>query len=136
MRKFKWRRQIGEPVFTHWEFLDGFPVRRRYPFEEVDPEVEIERNRARWIVTLVLENGRPVESQWLGDVDSTGGHWAIWYGLDYTCAFAHVYDRKTRTSSRARVDWSHGTMKACLMVTPDDNGAAAIERHYSMQRYW
>ncbi|MEY2714898.1 MAG: hypothetical protein RIT24_1241 [Planctomycetota bacterium] len=135
MRKFKWRRQIGEPVFPRWELLDGFPARSRYAFEDVDPEVEIKRRRARWIVTLVLANGRPVESRWLGDVTSTGGHWAVWHNLDYTCAFAHVYDRKTRTSSRARVDFSRGTMKACLMVKPDDNGAASIPEHYSMQRW-
>lgn len=136
MRKFKWRRQIGEPVFPRWELLDGFPVRRRYPSEDDDPEVEIDRRRARWIVTLVLDNGRPVESQWLGHFSAEGGHWAIWYGLDYTCAFAHVYDRKTRTSSRARVDFTRGTMKACLMVKADSNGAAAIVEHYSMQRHY
>lgn len=136
MRKFKWRRRIGEPVFPRWELLDGFPVRRRYPFEDVDPEVEVERRRARWIVTLVLDNGRPFTSQWLGDFDAECGHWAVWYGLDYTAPWAYVYDRKTRTSSRARVDFTRGTMKACLMVKPDANGAAAIPEHYSMQRYW
>lgn len=134
MRKFKWRRQIGERVFPRWELLDGFPFRLPH-WSDDDDEDEIDRRRARWIVSLMLDNGRPFTSRWLGDFDAECGHWAVWYGLDYTATWAHVYDRKTRTSSRARVDFTRGAMKACLMVKPDANGAAAILEHYSMQRY-
>lgn len=135
MRKFRWRRQIGERVFPRWELLDEFPFREPRWSDDDDDEAAIDRRRARWIVTLVLDNGRPFTSRWLGDFDAECGHWAVWYGLDYTAPWAHVYDRKTRTSSRARVDFTRGTMKACLMVKPDANGAAAILEHYSMQRY-
>lgn len=132
MRKLRWRRQIGQPVFPMAEYCDGFPVRSCVSYDG-DEDVEIARARARWLVTLMCD-GRPLSTRWVGDT-RTASAWAVWYKLAASVEFAHVYDRKTRTSSRARVDFSRGTMKACISVGEDDNGAACVLRHYYMDGY-
>lgn len=133
MNKFKWRRQIGEPAYIGWEYADGFPVRERIGYEGDDDAV-IRRARARWLVTLLLWNGRPLSTRWVGDTRAQSA-WAVWYKLHDSVTWAHVYDRKTRTSSRARVDLAAPTMKACIHVGSDDNGAATVLQHYHMDGY-
>lgn len=132
MRKCKWRRQIGEPVFPMAEYADGFPVRGCVSYDG-NEDVEIARARARWLVTLI-SGGRPISTRWVGNT-RTASAWAVWYKLATSVTWAHVYDRKTRTSSRARVDLSPPTMKACIHVGSDDNGAAMVLQHYHMDGY-